>query len=58
MAEDRGDDKSEDPRFIEFYNVEASVVMERPRKLLREYSQIPDEEIEGWIDQIVGIQQP
>jgi hypothetical protein len=50
-----GVDKSGDPRFIEFYNVDPSVVKERPRRLLREYSKIPNDEIENWIEQIVGV---
>jgi hypothetical protein len=51
-------DKSENPRFIEFYDVNTSIVTERPRKLLREYSGIPDEEIEDWIAKIVSSSEP
>jgi hypothetical protein len=48
------DDKNENPRFLEFYNVDASIVSEHPRKLLREYSKVPDEEVNSWIEQIVS----
>jgi hypothetical protein len=40
-------------RTLDFYQVEASVVGEEARKLLHEYSKIPEDQIDSHVESIV-----
>jgi hypothetical protein len=45
---------SENPRKIEFYTLDASSLNGPWRELLREYSGIPDREVDGHVEAMVG----
>jgi hypothetical protein len=45
---------SENPRKIEFYTLDASSLNGPWRELLREYSGIPDQEVDGHVEAMVG----
>jgi hypothetical protein len=55
MATDQSqDDVSVSAKRLAFYNIDASVVGEKSRKLLHEYSNIPEDEINAHVEKIVS----
>lgn len=46
----------ENPRKIEFYNLDVSTLNGPWRELLREYSGIPDGEVDGHVEAMVSLQ--